>query len=221
MIELREVVVHYAQGRSAVTPLNGVTASLGPGALALMGPSGSGKSTLLRVVAGLQVPDEGSVVVNGTSLDSAGNGTGDPRVALVHQDYRLIEFLSVRDNLRLCAELHGQEIDEATVKRTLGFVGLNGFGHRQPATLSGGEQQRVAIARSIVSGAEVLLADEPSGALDVDNTKIITDLLIRLSTETELLVVVATHDPSVAERLPSCWFIRDGRVSLDETHPAR
>lgn len=213
MIELRGVTASYAQGRSTVTPLRDVSVLLGPGPVALMGPSGSGKSTLLRILAGLQEADSGTVLIGGEPVTPPTNrSAGDPRVALVHQDYRLIEFLSVEENLRLCAELHSREATDTTVEQTLQMVGLAGYGDRQPATLSGGEQQRVAIARSLLSGGTVLLADEPTGALDSDNTVRVADLLIELGVREGVTVVVATHDPEVARRMPVVFHLLDGNI---------
>jgi putative ABC transport system ATP-binding protein len=213
VIELRGISASYRQGRSTVTPLRDVSVVLGPDPVALMGPSGSGKSTLLRIVAGLQEADAGTVVVDGQPVaPPTRRSAGDPRVALVHQDYRLVEFLSVGDNLRLCAELHSQTVTDASVEHTLDTVGLAGYADRQPATLSGGEQQRVAIARSLLSGATVLLADEPTGALDSDNTRLVTDMLIDLGRRDGTTVVVATHDVQVARRVPTIFDLLDGAL---------
>jgi ABC-type lipoprotein export system ATPase subunit len=223
VIELDGVTVSYRQGGAVVTPLRRVTAVLGPGPVAVTGPSGSGKSTLLRVVAGLQAADAGTVVVDGTAVAPPGRRVaGDPRIALVHQDYRLVEFLSVADNLRLCAELHARDLTDDAVADALETVGLGGHEDREPATLSGGEQQRVAIARGLVSGASVLLADEPTGALDVENTRRVADLLVRLGSRPDVTVVVATHDPEVAARMAGRHRLADGELRPDRSPvPAR
>jgi putative ABC transport system ATP-binding protein len=173
-----------------------------------MGPSGSGKSTLLRVLAGLQVPDGGLVTVGGKPLKVT--GAGDARISLIHQDYRLVEFLDVGENLALAAELRAIEISESDVANALSRVGLDGFQGRSPATLSGGEQQRVAIARALITRSAVLLADEPTGALDAENTKIVATLLRDISQENEISVVVATHDRSVAQMMSRTLVNHDG-----------
>ena len=213
MVELRGITVTYRQSGSTVTPLRDVSTVLGPDAVAVMGPSGSGKSTLLRVIAGLQAADAGKVVIDGRPVPPpTPRRAGDPRVAMVHQDHRLVDFLSVGDNLRLCAELHDQDLADSALADALAAVGLAGTADREPATLSGGEQQRVAIARALVSGARVLLADEPTGALDADATTRVADLLAGLGERSGVTVVVATHDAAVAGRMAMTLALRDGAL---------
>jgi ABC-type lipoprotein export system ATPase subunit len=164
LIELVNVTVAYRQGTSTVTPLHQVDATFPSGVSALMGPSGSGKSTLLRLIAGMQRADKGKVAIDGKAVQPpTRRNAGDPRVALIPQDYRLVDFLSVEENLRLCAELHSRALEGGDVADLLEQVGLAGYSTRAPGTLSGGEQQRVAIARGMAAGARVILADEPTG----------------------------------------------------------
>jgi ABC-type lipoprotein export system ATPase subunit len=199
MITLDHVTVRYPE----VTPLDEVDLTFGPGTTAVMGPSGSGKSTLLRVISGMQRPAAGAVAIDGVGVAAASwRSAGDPRVSLIHQDYRLVPFLTVEQNMLLAAELRGVRRSGADVGAMLERVGLpSSMGRRLPARLSGGQQQRVAIARALLAGASVLLADEPTGALDVDNTERIADILVELGRRDGLVVVVATHDPRVAERM--------------------
>jgi ABC-type lipoprotein export system ATPase subunit len=205
MITLDHVTVQYPD----VTPLDQVDLTFGPGTTAVMGPSGSGKSTLLRVISGMQRPAAGGVAIDGVAVAAASwRSAGDPRVSLVHQDYRLVPFLTVEQNMLLAAELRGVRRSGADVGAMLERVGLpSSMGRRPPTKLSGGQQQRVAIARALLAGTPVLLADEPTGALDVDNTERIADILVELGRRDGLVVVVATHDPRVAQRL-------DHRVQL-------
>jgi ABC-type lipoprotein export system ATPase subunit len=205
MITLDHVTVRYPE----VTPLDDVDLTFGPGTTAVMGPSGSGKSTLLRVISGMQRPAAGAVAIDGVGVAAASwRSAGDPRVSLIHQDYRLVPFLTVEQNMLLAAELRGVRRSGADVGAMLERVGLpSSMGRRLPTRLSGGQQQRVAIARALLAGTSVLLADEPTGALDVDNTERIADILVELGRRDGLVVVVATHDPRVAERL-------DHRVQL-------
>jgi putative ABC transport system ATP-binding protein len=205
MITLDNVTVKYPD----VTPLDEVDLTFGPGTTAVMGPSGSGKSTLLRVIGGMQRPVAGVVAIDGVEVAVASwRSAGDPRVSLIHQDYRLVPFLTVEQNMLLAAELRGVRRAGADVGTMLERVGLpSSMGRRLPTKLSGGQQQRVAIARALLAGTPVLLADEPTGALDVDNTERIADILVELGRRDGLVVVVATHDPRVAERL-------DHRVQL-------
>lgn len=205
MITLDRVTVRYPD----VTPLDEVDLTFGPGTTAVMGPSGSGKSTLLRVISGMQRPAAGAVAIDGVEVAAASwRSAGDPRVSLVHQDYRLVPFLTVEQNMLLAAELRGVRRTGADVGAILERVGLpSSMSSRLPTSLSGGQQQRVAIARALLAGTSVLLADEPTGALDVDNTERIADILVELGRGDGLVVVVATHDSRVAERL-------DHRVQL-------
>lgn len=177
--------------------LAGCSGAVAPGeGLAIVGPSGSGKSTLLRVLAGLQTPDAGRVLIGSTAVDHTRSQL-DSRVALIFQDARLVGFLSVEENLRLSAEYRNQPIDDEAVDVVLARIGLSGFGKRIPKTLSGGERQRVAIARALVSGASVILADEPTGALDRANSDQVAGLLADVAAQ-GLAVVVVTHDAKVA-----------------------
>jgi ABC-type lipoprotein export system ATPase subunit len=205
MITLDHVTVQYPD----VTPLDEVDLMFGPGTTAVMGPSGSGKSTLLRVISGMQRPAAGAVAIDGVEVAAASwRSAGDPRVSLIHQDYRLVPFLTVEQNMLLAAELRGVRRAGSDVGTMLERVGLpSSMGRRLPTRLSGGQQQRVAIARALLAGTSVLLADEPTGALDVDNTERIADIMVELGRRDGLVVVVATHDPRVAERL-------DHRVQL-------
>lgn len=210
MISLRDVTVTY---RGAVTPIRGLTLDLPAGTSAIMGPSGSGKSTLLRVVAGLQKPTAGQVLIGGREVKPPTWLTaGDPRVALIHQDYRLVAFLNVGDNIRLAAEMRGLHVDDNDVRRAMDSVGLSTIqASREPTTLSGGEQQRVAIARSLVSGASVLLADEPTGALDEENSAIVANVLVDLGSK-GLDVVIATHDERVAMATGTIMRLEHGEL---------
>ena len=199
VIELADIAVQYG----AAMPLAGVSVAFAGGSSAVVGPSGSGKSTLLRVIAGTQTPTAGSVVIDGVPVRRATWAMpSDARVAMVHQDYRLVSFLTVRENLLLAAELRGVPCDTAAIEQALLRVALAPeLADRMPSTLSGGQQQRVSIVRALLSGASVIVADEPTGALDVENTGRVADILADLGNDGGLTVVVATHDPSVADRM--------------------
>lgn len=199
MIRLSGITVQY----SDTTPFQDADFEFEPGATAVMGPSGSGKTTLLRLIAGTQRPDSGAVTINGEPVQNASwNSTGDPRVSLIHQDYRLVPFLTVGQNISLAAELRGMDISKNEVVEALEMVGLPPvLADRLPRTASGGEQQRVAIARALVAKSSVLLADEPTGALDAQNSRVITRILTSVAHEHGLCVVVATHDQAVADEL--------------------
>lgn len=208
MIQLEGVSVSYPDA----APLRAVSISLGSEPTVVTGPSGSGKSTLLRVIAGLQRPDSGTVRVNGRGVaPPSWRSAGDPRVALIHQDYRLVEFLTLEENLRLAAELRGFEVSAAVIGEALERVGLGSMPtKRMPATMSGGEQQRVAIARAVVCNVQVLLADEPTGALDIDNTRLVADLMAEIGKSSAIDIVVATHDPVVVATFDHVLRLENG-----------
>lgn len=204
MIELLDLTATYRVGTGSVTPLHRVTATIQSGSTALMGPSGSGKSTLLRIIAGVQRPTAGEVL-----LDGVARYDRSPQVAMVYQDYRLVDFLNVGENLQLATHLRALSSSRETVLGALRAVGLEGYDKRGPKTLSGGEQQRVAIARALVVSAKVVLADEPTGALDEKNTLLIARLLRTLADERQVVVLVATHDKRVAEVMEHKLVISD------------
>lgn len=180
-------------------------------ATALMGPSGSGKTTLLRLMDGSLKPDAGSVLLDGEPVAEIGRGELLGSLCMrVFQDYRLVPYLSVRDNIMLAVEAsqrHGRyrspgsdgaSVDADGVDELLDRVHLHGYADREAGELSGGEQQRVAIARALVLRPRVILADEPTGALDEGNTMVVADLLADIARERDAVVVIATHDPVVA-----------------------
>lgn len=213
MISLEAVTVDYASGR----PLHDLNLHLPAGTTAaIMGPSGSGKSTLLRLIAGLQAPTAGRVRIEGTAVTLATWRTAsDARVALIHQDHRLVPFLTVADNLLLAAEMRGLRRSESDAAAVLAEVALPAaMLTRLPLTLSGGEQQRVGIARCLLVDARVILADEPTGALDEDNTTRIADLLVNLGRSKGRVVIVATHDHEVAARFDTCLRLERGQVAV-------
>jgi ABC-type lipoprotein export system ATPase subunit len=213
LLSCSDISVRYDADGTTSWPLKDLSFAIGPGTTAVMGPSGSGKSTLLRVLAGLQRPTSGDVLLDGRPVrHHRRRPDADQRIGLVHQDYRLVTFLTVEENLRLAAELKDVAVGSSDVEDLLGVVGLSGFGGRSVPTLSGGEQQRVAIARTLVSDPLVLLADEPTGALDVGNSERVASLLRELGDD-GLTVLVATHDPSVSSAMNRVVYLSDGRLS--------
>jgi ABC-type lipoprotein export system ATPase subunit len=218
MLRCTKIDVVYRVGRVRASVLQDVSLQVAAEPVALMGPSGSGKSSLLRVLAGTQEPQSGTVDIDGKAVRAGRDrGTTDSRVALIQQDHRLVEFLTVEENLRLAAELRGLRLAGADMARQLAAVGLDGFSARWPLTLSGGEQQRVAIARALLLGSRVILADEPTGSLDVDNSLRVAELLAEVAQREGIYVVVATHDPDVAALLPRNVRLARGRI---EEQPA-
>jgi putative ABC transport system ATP-binding protein len=204
----------YEMGDVTVQALRGVDFELFAGEfVVLLGPSGSGKSTLLNILGGLDVPTSGSVMYRGENIATAGDTTltayRRSHVGFVFQFYNLIPSLTARENVALVTEIvpHPMTADEA-----LKMVGL---GHRLdhfPAQLSGGEQQRVAIARAIAKRPEVLLCDEPTGALDITTGVIVLEALARVNRELDTATVVITHNAAIAGMADRVVRLADGLV---------
>jgi ABC-type lipoprotein export system ATPase subunit len=184
-----------------------------------MGRSGSGKSTLLQLLAGSDRPTAGRVVVDGVDLSRAeeterANVRGS-RVGLVFQSQNLVPFLTLQENVELAALLAGRPIDGLTATAALRRVGLDGRADHRPAQLSGGEQQRAALATIVVSRPPIILADEITGELDSANAALLLDLLEEVHVTDGMTLVLATHDPAVASRADRIVELRDGRVVGD------
>ena len=181
---------------------------------AVIGPSGSGKSTLLSMLAGLDMPGEGDVVLGEDNLKSLDlDKYRREGVSIIFQAFCLLPLLTVRENVCLPMEMQGIPENETRVRaaEALVKVGIEESKHKRfPSALSGGEQQRVAIARSLCSGAPVLLADEPTGNLDGENTRIVMEILRHLAHEEGRCVIVVTHDPEVAEAADLVLRMKDG-----------
>ena len=187
---------------------------------AVVGPSGSGKSTLLSMLAGLDVPGEGDVTLGENNLKSLDlDKYRREGVSIIFQAFCLLPLLTVRENVCLPMEMQGIPESEARIKaaEALVKVGIEESKHKRfPSALSGGEQQRVAIARSLCSGAPVLLADEPTGNLDGENTRIVMDILRRLAHEESRCVIVVTHDPEVADTADLVLRMKDGVLTAEQ-----
>jgi putative ABC transport system ATP-binding protein len=200
--------------------LDGVSLEISGGeAVAVMGPSGSGKSTLLSMVAGLDRPTSGSVVVHGDDL-----GTLDEkglalyrrrRIGMIFQFFNLLDDLSALDNVALAAQLTGTSASSAR-KRALELFDELGIADRRniyPAQLSGGERQRVAVARALMNRPAVLLADEPTGALDTETGNLVIDALHAV-TDRECALILVTHDADHAQRMHRVFRLTDGKLGL-------
>ena len=201
ILSIENLSYTYPGGQRAV--LRSVSADFEAGKMyAITGPSGSGKSTLLSLLAGMETPTEGGIVCEGESLaDMDLDAYRREKIAFVFQAYQLLPLLTARENVRLPMEMQGTPTEEASERADalLLSVGLPDTLHeRFPGNLSGGEQQRVGIARSLASGAKVILADEPTGNLDDENTAAIMALLRKQATDRGYCVIIVTHDPEVA-----------------------
>ncbi len=224
VLELRGVSKTYGQGAAQVRALSGVDLSVAAGVMvAVMGPSGSGKSTLLTIAGSLEEPTSGQVRVGGMELAGMSrNARARLRrrtVGYVFQDFNLLPGLTAAENVALPLELDGVPARKA---RAAGLAALDGLGlagraARFPDELSGGERQRVAIARAVVGERRLLLADEPSGALDSVNAEEVMRLL-HGACKRGVAAVVVTHDAQLASWADRVVFLRDGRI-VDQTAP--
>jgi putative ABC transport system ATP-binding protein len=223
-LELRDVSKVYGEGANEVHALRGVDLTVEAGGLvAVMGPSGSGKSTLLTIAGSLEVPSGGEVLIDGVTVSAMSrNDRARLRrrsIGYVFQDFNLLAGLSAVENVSLPMELDGIS---ARTARTAGMEALEELGLTDrassfPDELSGGERQRVAIARAVVGERHLLLADEPSGALDSANAESVIRL-IRAACQRGVAGVVVTHDAQLASWADRVVFLRDGRV-VDQTMP--
>ena len=225
LVQLEGAARRFGSGHTEVTALHPTSLSVEAGELlAVMGPSGSGKTTLLSLVGGLDKPTEGRVIVAGQDV-----GALKPKdlailrrrtVGYVFQDLNLLQGLTARENVAIPLELDGRPIGEAraAADAALESVGLANLADRFPDDLSGGEQQRVAIARALVGGRQILLADEPTGALDSITGESVMRLL-RAHCDAGGTAILVTHDAAHAAWADRVVFLRDGRL-VDEARPA-
>lgn len=224
VLELRDVSKAYGQGAARVEALHDVSLTVVAGGMvAVMGPSGSGKSTLLTIAGSLEEPSTGEVLIDGAPLSRMSrNDKARLRrrtVGYVFQDFNLLPGLTVAENVALPLELDGVSARKAraAAEQALDGLGLQDRASRFPSELSGGERQRVAIARAVVGDRRLLLADEPSGALDSANAEGVMRL-IHEACKRGVAAVVVTHDAQLASWADRVVFLRDGRV-VDQTAP--
>ncbi len=216
---IENVVKYFLQGERRVTALAGISLEVVQGQfVAIMGASGSGKSTLLHLMAGLASPDHGRVIVNGTDL----GGMSDKKltlfrrhqIGLVFQAFNLIPTLTAEENIALPLMLDGGSVaaNASKVGELLARLGLATRSTHRPDSMSGGEQQRVAIGRALITDPAVILADEPTGNLDSANSRSVCELLRDLATIHNKTIVMVTHEPSVAAFAQDVIVLRDGRL---------
>ena len=215
-IQFENVKKIYQAGQVQVTALHDVSFTIEKGEICvIVGESGAGKTTLLNILGGMDSLTEGRILVDGEDISQYDKRrlTGYRRsdVGFVFQFYNLIPNLTALENVEIAAKLSADALDAAAV---LEQVGLKDRMKNFPAQLSGGEQQRVAIARSLCSGAPVILADEPTGNLDGENTRIVMEILRRLAHEENRCVIVVTHDPEVADTADLVLRMKDGTLTM-------
>lgn len=215
MLEVKDVGYVYQSKYQSIEALKHVSCSFESGKLyAVIGPSGSGKSTLLSLLAGLDLPTSGEILVEGSPLSSMDRDCYRRETAsVVYQSFNLFPLLTALENVMYPLELLGvKKLEaEASAKCLIHEVGLEDKIFRQfPVMMSGGEQQRVSIARALAAGGRILLADEPTGNLDSTNEETIVKILKELAHERGYLVIVITHNPSVYEQADIVYRMRDG-----------
>ncbi len=222
LIELKGVSKIYKSGEHELRALDNVDINIEKGKfVVILGPSGAGKSTLLNILGGLDSPDEGKIIVNGNDISSlSGDALADYRaktVGFVFQFYNLIPTLTVRENVELVREIAP---DAFPAERMIAEVGLSDHLNNFPSELSGGEQQRVSIARALAKNPEIILCDEPTGALDSDTGVIVLKLLLDMARSYGKTILIVTHNQNIAKMADVVVRVKNGKIlSAEEQIP--
>ncbi len=217
MLEVQNLTKTYKSGGKDLTVLHEVSFNIPSGnSLAIVGPSGSGKTTLLGLCAGLDRSSSGSVILNGVSLDSLNEdqraAVRNQYVGFVFQNFQLISTLTALENVMVPLELRGERNAESRSMELLKKVGLADRYDHYPAQLSGGEQQRIAIARAFSNNPKILFADEPTGNLDADTKETVENLLFELNREAGTTLILVTHDLDLASKTNHILKLKGGKA---------
>lgn len=225
LVELDGIFKHFGDGETRVDALRGVSLSVSSGeVVALLGPSGSGKTTLLNVIGCIVEPNAGRLSIDGEYVYEDRWQSYDLRrlrlekIGFIFQFHNLLPFLNVTDNVAVVLDLAGHDLAYAR-RRATELLDYLEVGHRRnamPSQLSGGEAQRVAIARALANKPRIILADEPTAALDSKRAGIVMDLLRKLATEQDACIVAVTHDEKIFDRFDRIFHLRDGRLDDQE-----
>lgn len=221
ILEVRNLSKIYGEGDTAVKALDKVSFDVEHGEfVAIVGPSGSGKSTLLHILGGVDIPTSGNVIVDKTDITTL-NETAlaifrRRQIGLVYQFYNLIPILTVEENLTLPLRLDGGKPDARQISELVDTLGLSDRLNHLPNQLSGGQQQRVSIGRALVNNPTLLLADEPTGNLDSENSREIVKLLQSFNKDRNQTVIIITHDERIAMVADRVIAIEDGKIVRDE-----
>lgn len=218
----------YGKGHTEVTALSGASLTVSPGELAaVIGPSGSGKTTMLTTIGLINEPTRGRVIIDGITVADDGWVAGHDlkrirreKLGFIFQSYNLIPFLTAIENVMVSLSLNGIKGKMARMRAAdlLDKLGLSRVKGSHPSELSGGEAQRVAIARALANRPKVILADEPTAALDTANGKNVMDLLKKLATENNSAIMVVTHDSRMIEGFDQIYEIHDGQIVHETNH---
>ena len=230
LISLRHLSKHFGEGETRVDALRDVSLDVHPGeVVALLGPSGSGKSTLLNIIGCILNPSSGSMELDGEPLLAEGRWLKPnlrqlrlDKIGFVFQFHNLIPFLDATDNVALVLQLAGLDTAAAR-RRAVELLDYLEVGHRRvamPAKLSGGEAQRVAIARALANRPRIILADEPTAALDSKRAGIVMDLLRKVAVEQQAAIIAVTHDEKIFDRFDHIFNLRDGRLDAPQNDPS-
>ena len=225
LISVRDISKHFGEGDARVDALRNITLDIYPEqVIGLLGPSGSGKSTLLNVIGCILEPNSGAMSLDGEAVYDGRWLRSDLRqlrlekIGFIFQAHNLMPFLSAIDNIAVVLNLAGYS-NNAARKRAQELLDYLEVGNRAeafPSSLSGGEAQRVAIARALANKPRIVLADEPTAALDSDRAGIVMDLLRKVAIDQQAAIAVVTHDEKIYDRLDHIFQLRDGRLELDE-----
>ncbi len=220
MIELNNIIKAYPMGKRELRVLQGVNLNVAKGEMvAIMGPSGSGKSTLLNMIGLLDRPTSGSYMLEGKEVSKLSAGeqakVRGQKIGFIFQSFNLLSYLSALDNVLLGQKYAGKTNLQAA-KESLNRVGLADRIKHRPNELSGGEQQRVAVARALAKNPPIILADEPTGNLDSKSSKEIMTILSNLHQEQGITLVMITHDQNIAHYCQRIIHIQDGQITSEE-----
>jgi putative ABC transport system ATP-binding protein len=220
MIRLENIVKTYPMGKGELRVLQGVNLNVEKGEMvAIMGPSGSGKSTLLNIIGLLDRPTSGSYLLDGKEVSKLSSGEQSKvrgqKIGFIFQSFNLLPYLSALGNVELGQKYAGK-LDTRAAKEALEKVGLADRMKHRPTEMSGGEQQRVAVARALAKNPPIILADEPTGNLDSKSSKEIMNILTGLHNEQNITLVMITHDPNIARYCQRVVHIEDGQIISEE-----
>jgi len=230
VLKIEKLTKTYTLGKRGVQPLTDLNLDVKKGEfIAIMGPSGSGKTTLLNIIGAIDKPTKGKVLLDdvdiGTLPESELYKIRRDKIGFVFQNFNLLPYLNARENVELAMELAGKYQNErsARAKQLLATVGLAGREEHRPNRLSAGEQQRVAIARALANDPAIILADEPTGNLDIKNKQEIVKLLANLNINQGTTIIMVTHDGQAAAHTERLLLLKDGKIAKekDGMHLAR